>query len=71
MLFTFFLAELYFGENSPPSFIWLNSRQEFLQALPIGSVIQKGYESLNDQLLDLQDKQGLVYYGGQVKKFVY
>lgn len=62
------LAELYFGENAPPAFIWLNNRQEFFASVADWfSVIQEGYEMLNNQLLDLQDKQALVYYGGQVK----
>lgn len=63
------LCEGYVGENNPPFFTWLTHDKKFFASVSGWfSPIEKGYESLIDTLLDIQEKQSLVYYGKQMNE---
>jgi len=61
------LAEIYYGKNNPPDFIWLNSDRKFFASVSDWfSTIQKGYEPLADTLNKIQEAQSLSYYTKQM-----
>lgn len=63
------LCEGYIGENNPPFFVWLNQDKKFFASVSGWfSQIEKGYEPVTDTLIDIQEKQSLVYYGKQVNE---
>lgn len=63
------LCEMYSNENNPPFFIWLTNENKFFAGVSGWfSQISQGYESLADTLLDIQEKQSLVYYGKQMNE---
>ncbi len=61
------LAEIYYGQNTPPEFVWLNSDKKFFASVSNWfSTILKGHESLNDTLISIQEQQSLSYYTRQM-----
>ncbi len=65
---TLYLCELYFNENTPPFYAWLNKDKHFFANVNDWfSTIQRGYESLTDTLNTLQEIQSKGYYAKQMK----
>ncbi|HYV93138.1 MAG TPA: amidohydrolase family protein [Chitinophagales bacterium] len=61
------LAEIYYGKNTPPNFVWLSSYGQFFASVSDWfSTILKGYESLTDTLNSIQEAQSLSYYTKQM-----
>ncbi|HUM46706.1 MAG TPA: hypothetical protein PLD84_07255, partial [Chitinophagales bacterium] len=68
VLFTFYLCEMYFNENTPPFYVWLDKDKHFFANVNDWfSIIQRGYESMTDTLNTLQEIQSKNYYGKQMK----
>lgn len=64
-----YLCKLYFDENTPPFYVWLDKDQHFFANVSDWfSTIQRGYESLNDTLNSLQELQSKNYYIRQMKE---
>ncbi len=58
-----FLCDLRFGKGSSPSFTWVNEdHQYFADVSSWANTIKKGYEKLEDTLIELQEKQAVSFY---------
>ena len=63
-----YLCEMYYGENSPPYFIWLDSDKHFFASVSDWfSTIRRGSEVLTDTLIRLQENQSKDYYAKQMQ----
>ena len=58
-----FLCDLRFGKGSSPSFTWVNEEHQFFADVTGWSnTIKKGYEKLEDTLIELEEKQAVSFY---------
>ncbi|MBP9882145.1 MAG: amidohydrolase family protein [Chitinophagales bacterium] len=63
-----YLCELYYNENTPPFYAWLDQDKHFFANVNDWfSTIRSGYESLNDTLNTVQEMQAKNYYIKQMK----
>ena len=58
-----FLCDLRFGKGSSPSFTWVNEEHQFFADVTGWSnTIKRGYEKLEDTLIELEEKQAVSFY---------